>query len=93
VGILQGTAAKVLVRLEAADIVEVDRRHVSGEPRRLKVYRLTTLGESLAREIRARRAQLNLGSATGAVDVAIDSHTTSPMQNPPVSADEKSSLE
>ncbi len=51
----QGTVAKVLQRLEAADVVEVDRRHVSGEPRRLKVYRLTALGESVARDLRHRR--------------------------------------
>jgi DNA-binding MarR family transcriptional regulator len=51
-GIPQGTVAKVLDRLEAADVVEVDLRHVSGEPRRLKVYRLTALGESVARDVR-----------------------------------------
>jgi DNA-binding MarR family transcriptional regulator len=55
-GIPQGTVAKVLDRLEAADVVEVDLRHVSGEPRRLKVYRLTALGESVARDIRQRHA-------------------------------------
>jgi len=56
-GIPQGTVAKVLVRLEAADVVEVDRRHVSGEARRLKVYRLTGLGESVARDLRSTRRQ------------------------------------
>ena len=54
-GIPQGTIAKVLDRLEAADVVETSTRHVSGEPRRLKVYRLTALGESVARELRLRR--------------------------------------
>jgi len=51
----QGTLAKVVSRLEAAGVVEVDRRHVSGEPRRLKVYRLTGLGESVAKDIRRQR--------------------------------------
>jgi len=53
-GIPQGTVAKVLVRLAAADVVEVSLRHVAGEARRLKVYRLTSLGESVARDIRHR---------------------------------------
>lgn len=55
-GIRQGTLAKVLSRLESAEVVEVDRRHVQGEPRRLKVYRLTALGESVARDLRHRRS-------------------------------------
>jgi DNA-binding MarR family transcriptional regulator len=54
-GIRQGTLTKVLSRLEAAQVVEMDRRHVEGQPRRLNVYRLTALGESVAREIRHRR--------------------------------------
>ena len=54
-GIRQGTLAKVLSRLERAGVLEVDRRHVRGGPRRLKVYRLTALGESVAREIRHRK--------------------------------------
>lgn len=53
-GIPQGSLAKILSRLEEADIVESGRRHVSGEPRRLKVYRLTGLGESVARDLRHR---------------------------------------
>lgn len=54
--IRQGTLTKVLSRLVAAKVVEVDRRHVQGEPRRLNAYRLTALGESAARDIRHRRA-------------------------------------
>ncbi len=61
-GLRQGTVAKVLQRLEAADVVEVDRRHVSGEPRRLKIYRLTALGESVARDLRHRRPPTPPGS-------------------------------
>jgi DNA-binding PadR family transcriptional regulator len=54
-GIRQGTLTKVLSRLVAAKVVEVDRRHVHGEPRRLNVYRLTALGESVARDVRHHR--------------------------------------
>jgi DNA-binding MarR family transcriptional regulator len=50
----QGTLTKVLTRLEAAEVVVVDRRHVQGAPRRLNVYRLTALGESVARDLRRR---------------------------------------
>jgi DNA-binding MarR family transcriptional regulator len=53
-GIQQGTAAKVLSRLQAADVVRADLRHVTGEPRRLKVYTLTALGESVAQDVRLR---------------------------------------
>ena len=53
--IRQGTLTKVLSRLVAAKVVEVDRRHVHGESRRLNVYRLTALGESIARDIQRGR--------------------------------------
>ena len=53
--IRQGTLTKILSRLIAAKVIEVDRRHVHGQPRRLNVYRLTAMGESVAREIRSRR--------------------------------------
>jgi DNA-binding PadR family transcriptional regulator len=48
----QGSLVRVLRRLEAAEVLTVDRRHVSGVPRRLKVYRPTSLGESIARDLR-----------------------------------------
>jgi DNA-binding PadR family transcriptional regulator len=48
----QGTLVKVLQRLRAANVVTVDRRHVSGLDRRLLIYRLTALGESVARDMR-----------------------------------------
>ncbi|MFY9717741.1 MAG: PadR family transcriptional regulator [Thermoplasmata archaeon] len=51
-GIRQGTLTKVISRLEAAGVLESDTRHVSGRPRRLKVYRLTGRGESVARDLR-----------------------------------------
>lgn len=53
-GVRQGNLTKILSRLESAELVEVHRRHVRGEPRRLKVYRLTGLGESVARDLRHR---------------------------------------
>ena len=52
----QGSLVRVLQRLEAADVLTVDRRHVSGADRRLKVYRLTSLGESVARDLRHPRS-------------------------------------
>jgi DNA-binding MarR family transcriptional regulator len=67
-GIRQGTLTKVLSRLEAARVVEVDRRHVQGQSRRLNVYRLTALGESVARDIRHRGPALSeaaVKSSTG----------------------------
>lgn len=54
--IRQGTLTKVLSRLEAAKVIGVDRRHVRGQQRRLNVYRLTALGESVARDLRHQRA-------------------------------------
>lgn len=53
-GLRQGTLAKALSRLEAADVVVSDRRRVSGAPARLKGYRLTYRGEALARDLRRR---------------------------------------
>jgi hypothetical protein len=35
-------------------ILEVEVRHVQGQPRRLKAYHLTSRGELLARELRHR---------------------------------------
>jgi DNA-binding MarR family transcriptional regulator len=48
----QGSLVRVLQRLEAAEVLTVDRRHISGVDRRRKVYRLTALGESIARDLR-----------------------------------------
>jgi len=49
----QSAVSKVLRRLVAAGIVEVSRRHVRGEARRMNVYSLTRRGERLAYELRA----------------------------------------
>jgi DNA-binding PadR family transcriptional regulator len=52
VGSTQSALAKTLSRLRAGGVVEVELRHVRGGARRFKVYRLTPLGESLARNLR-----------------------------------------
>jgi DNA-binding MarR family transcriptional regulator len=57
----QSALTKTLGRLRAAGVVTEHRQHVQGQARRLKVYRLTPLGESLARNLyeRARRREPN----------------------------------
>jgi DNA-binding MarR family transcriptional regulator len=52
----QGTVARVVGRLAAAGVLESDRRHVRGRPRRLTVYTVTPLGESVARDLRKQAA-------------------------------------
>jgi hypothetical protein len=52
-GVRQNALTNVLTRLMAAEILRVELRHVSGQPRRLKVYSLTSRGEALARDLRA----------------------------------------
>jgi len=54
-GASQSAIAKVARRLVASGVLLETREHVQGSPTRLKVYRLTPLGEALARDIRARR--------------------------------------
>jgi DNA-binding PadR family transcriptional regulator len=53
----QGSLTKVLRRLLAGDAVLVERRYVTGVDRRLKVYRLTSLGVALSRDLRNRDAR------------------------------------
>jgi DNA-binding PadR family transcriptional regulator len=50
----QGSLVKVLLRLRAGDAIDVERRYVGSVNYRLKVYRLTSLGDSLARDLRRR---------------------------------------
>ena len=52
----QSSLTKVLIRLVAAGVLEEARSHVRGMPRRLKVYWLTPLGTSLARDLRSSAA-------------------------------------
>lgn len=65
--IRQGTLTKVLSRLEAAKVIEVDRRHVQGQPRRLNVYRLTALGESVASDLRHRNTVPTVSSGSRSI--------------------------
>ena len=53
-GLRQSSLAKALARLVAAGVLSVGRRHVEHQVRRLKVYELTPLGETLARDLRRR---------------------------------------
>jgi DNA-binding MarR family transcriptional regulator len=53
-GLRQSSLAKTLARLVAAGVLRVGRRHVEHQARRLLVYELTPLGESLARDLRRR---------------------------------------
>jgi DNA-binding MarR family transcriptional regulator len=53
-GVRQGAVAAALQRLVAAELLAVERSHVQGGERRLKVYRLTPRGEELVRDLRRR---------------------------------------
>jgi len=50
----QGVLTGVLRRLVAAGVISEHREHARGVDRRVKVYRLTSLGEQVARELRTR---------------------------------------
>ena len=50
----QSALTKVLQRLAAAGALVESTEHVQGQSRRRKVYRLTTLGHLLAKDLRAR---------------------------------------
>ncbi len=58
-GISQNSVTNVLRRLVAAELLEQDLRHVSGQPRRLRVYRFTARGESVYRDIWLRTRDLS----------------------------------
>lgn len=51
----QNALTNVLRRLVAGGVLVEDVRHVQGQPRRLKVYRLTPRGEAVARDLRRSR--------------------------------------
>jgi len=53
-GVRQNALTNVLRRLLDGGVLEEEVRHVQGQPRRLKTYRLTSRGELLARELRHR---------------------------------------
>ncbi len=50
----QGSTSNALRRLELAEVVQHDVRHVRGVRRRVRVYTLTGRGYALARELRGR---------------------------------------
>jgi DNA-binding PadR family transcriptional regulator len=52
----QGSLVRVLQRLMAGEVISVERRFVGDVNRRMKVYRLTALGESAARDLRHPRS-------------------------------------
>lgn len=56
-GVGQNSLTNVLRRLGAAGIREQDVRHVRGQPRRLRVYRLTARGEALYQDVRRKRPE------------------------------------
>jgi hypothetical protein len=65
--VAQNRLTNVLRRLVAAGILTEELRHVQGRSRRLKVYRLTSRGEGLGRELRRRAgASWTPGSAPNA---------------------------
>ncbi|MCI4331423.1 MAG: PKD domain-containing protein [Thermoplasmata archaeon] len=61
----QSPLSNVLRRLVIAGVLSQDVRHVRGRPRRLRVYRLTSMGESLALELRRQRENLRVPPGRG----------------------------
>ena len=53
-GVSQAGLAAVLRRLEAAGVLTTARGHVRGHDRRLKIYRLSSSGLEVAKELRTR---------------------------------------
>jgi hypothetical protein len=56
-GVRQSSLGRVLQHLLAGDVVTAERRFVVGANRRMKVYRLTALGESTARMLERRASE------------------------------------
>ena len=56
-GVGQSPLSNILRRLVVGGVISQDVRHVRGKPKRLRVYRLTSMGEALAVEIRRQRAE------------------------------------
>lgn len=54
-GVRQNSLTNVLRRFVAAGVLTQDVRHVRGQPRRLRVYRLTSRGEALYQDVRRAR--------------------------------------
>ena len=64
----QNALTNVLRRLVAAGALTEDVRHVRGQPRRLKVYRLSARGESLAHDLRSQGLSLDGGERNARAD-------------------------
>ena len=62
----QSPLSNVLRRLVVGGVLRQDVRHVFGRPRRLRVYRLTAMGEALANEL--RRRQTDSSPRSGAIE-------------------------
>jgi hypothetical protein len=56
-GVRQSSLGRVLQHLLAGEVVTVERRFVADANRRMKVYRLTALGESTAHTLGRRRSE------------------------------------
>ncbi len=62
----QSSLGRVLQLLEAGDLVTVERRYVADAQRRMKVYRLTVLGQSTSRNLqRNASAPARLATVNG----------------------------
>jgi hypothetical protein len=61
-GATQGAIARILVRLDAAGVLLVDRQRVSGRVRSTKIYRLSSRGEMLVRELSGKAKSLPIDS-------------------------------
>ncbi len=55
-GLTQGALVGILQRFVAAGVLSVERGHVRGIDRRVKIYTLTPLGERVVQELRLRQA-------------------------------------
>lgn len=63
--VAQSPLSSVLRRLVMAGLVTQDTRHVRGQPRRLRVYRLSPLGSSVARDLYLHHGPKGPPGATG----------------------------
>jgi DNA-binding PadR family transcriptional regulator len=83
----QSSLGRVLQLLEVVELVGVERRFVVDARRRMKVYRLTELGESTARNLR-RNASVppHPAAASGWVSGRVERTETSPLSTWPRAA-------
>lgn len=77
----QPTLARVLQRLLDGDAILEMRTHVAGQSQRLKVYQLTALGESIARDLRNRTRPSGSAGARGVAPPAPTGDLYAPAQS------------